>query len=325
MCYDLSGRLINIERHNLGTAHRLDELLMPQHTDLHSHRPDDSDAAQLPLTFWVTVGLIGLLALGAWRSHSLALWADAGHTLTDIAAIGLSWYAFKQLRRPPTERMTFGFARIEVLVAFFNGLLLISVAAGLLLAAAQQWHHPVPTNSSLMMVTATVALLVYGALAVRFRPNGNLNLFGTWIHLLSDAASSFAVLLGGAILAVTGWRIINPLLTALIALAMAVTTWRIIKEAFGILMEATPPNVNPSVITQAIESVQGVERIHDLHVWRIGSGQTALACHVAVQPLWKSQDPQILLCQIHDALDGIGINHVTIQLEHGNETHHELW
>ncbi len=297
---------------------------MPQHSHLHSHRPEGSDAG-LPLTFWATVALVGLLSLGAWQAHSLALWADAGHTLTDVAAIGLSWYAFRQLRRVPTERMSFGFARIEVLVAFFNGVLLIAVAAGLGIGAFEQWHHPVVSNTTLMMATALVVLIAYGALALRFRHHDNLNLYGTWLHLLSDAASSLAVLVGGAILALTGWSIINPVLAILIALAMVLSTWRIIQEAFGILMEATPPHVNPSVITRTLQSVDGVERIHDLHIWRIGSGQTALACHVSVGPTWQGQDPQILLCQLHDVLEGLDINHVTIQLEHGPEVHHEPW
>ena len=296
----------------------------PSH--LHSHRPESSDF-QLPLTFWVTAGLIVLLSVGAWWSHSLALWADAGHALTDLAAVALSWYAFRQVRRPPTDRMSFGFARIEVLVAFLNGVLLMAVASGLAVDAVHQWHHPVASNSTLMMATAAAALLVYGGLALRFHHHDNLNLFGTWIHLLSDAASSLAVLLGGAILAISGWNGINPLLTILIAIAMVLSTWRILREALGILMEATPPDVEPSSIVRALEAVEGVERIHDLHIWRIGSGQTALACHVGVDPEWKTkgQDPQVLLCQIHDALDTIGINHVTIQLEHGNEMHHEPW
>lgn len=292
------------------------------HPHAHHLGPNDS---QLPLTFWATMALIVLLCLGAWWSRSLALWADAGHTMTDLAAISLSWYAFRQLKRAPTERMSFGYARMEVLVAFFNGVLLIAVALALIVEALQQWHHPVNTRSTLMMATAAVALAVYGGLALRFHHHDNLNLFGTWLHLLSDAASSMAVLLGGVILALTHWPVVNPVLTLLIALAMIASTWRILKDGLGILMEATPPNVDPASITKILSTVPGVERIHDLHVWRIGSGQTALACHVGVTTDWQGKDPQILLCQIHDALEALGINHVTIQLEHGDEVHHEPW
>jgi cobalt-zinc-cadmium efflux system protein len=263
--------------------------------------------------------------VGAWRSHSLALWADAGHTLTDLAAIGLSWYAFRQLRRPPTARMSFGFARIEVLVAFANALLLAAVAITLVAESVVQWRHPVVSNPSLMMLTAAIALGIYGGLVLGFHHQDNLNLYGTWLHLLSDAASSLAVLVGGALLAITHWMPINPLLTILIAAAMIVSTGRILREGLGILMEATPPGIEPTAITEVLQAVDGVERIHDLHIWRIGSGQTALACHVGVGPRWAGHDPQILLCELHDALESIGINHVTIQLEHGEETHHEPW
>lgn len=298
---------------------------MAPHVHADPLQPGSQPDHSLGKTFWATVGLIIVIAVGAWRAHSLALWADAGHALTDLAAIGLSWYAFRQVNRLPTERMSFGFARTEVLVAFFNGLFLVAVAIGLIIEAIRQWAHPVAANTTLMMATAAVALVIYGGLALTFTHHRDLNLQGMWLHLMSDAASSLGVLIGAVILAWTGWMEINPLLTGLIAIGMLISTWHIFKEALGILMEATPPGVDLKSIASALEAVDGVNRIHDLHVWRIGSGQTALACHVGVKPEWHGRDSQIMLCELHDALDSIGINHVTIQLEHGDETHHEPW
>ncbi len=284
---------------------------------------DRAMGSRLQWALWVTIGLIAVKAIGAWLSHSLALWADAGHSLTDVAAIALSWYAWRQAQRPPTPSMTFGYARMEVLVALLNGVVLLGLAGALVVEAVVRALHPTAVSPAIMLAAATVALGVDMVLALWFHGSRNVNIRATWIHLLTDALSSFGVLVGAVLIWVSRSGIVDPVLTVLIAAAMVIGTWRVLQEAIAILLEATPPGIAIPRVEAALSAVSGVSRVHDLHVWRIGSGQTALACHVAVPESLLVADSQDLLCRLHDALEPLGVTHVTIQLETEREAHDE--
>lgn len=271
----------------------------------------------------VTVALIGVKAAGAAVSHSLALWADAGHSLTDVGALFLSWYGWRQAQRAPTAAMTFGFARTEVLVALVNSVVLIGLAAGLVWAAVLRALHPVTVDSTVMLAAAALALGVNGVLARDFHGDPNVNIRATWLHLATDAATSLGVLLAAVAIAWSRSRWVDPVATVAIAAAMVWSAWRVAQETVTILMEGVPPQISVDAVEATLRRVPGVVRVHDLHVWRIGSGQTALACHVAVAEAWRVADGQEILCRLHDALQPMGIGHVTIQLESEQEPHHE--
>jgi cobalt-zinc-cadmium efflux system protein len=287
--------------------------------------PDDPPAMgrRLRRALLVTVALIGVKAAGAAASHSLALWADAGHSLSDVGALLLSWYGWRQAQRAPTAAMTFGFARTEVLVALVNSVVLIALAAGLVWAAVVRALHPVVVDSTVMLVTAALALGVNAVLARDFHGDPNVNVRATWLHLATDAATSLGVLLAALAIAWSRSPWVDPAVTVAIAAAMVWSAWQVAEETIAILMEGVPPQVSVEAVEAALSRVPGVVRVHDLHVWRIGSGQTALACHVAVSEAWRVADGQEILCRLHEALEPMGIDHVTIQLESGQEPHHE--
>jgi cobalt-zinc-cadmium efflux system protein len=280
----------------------------------------------LALAFLLTLLLIAVKAAGAVLSGSLALWADAGHSLTDVGAIGLSWFAWRQARRPPSASMTFGYARTEVLAALTNSVLLIVLAIWLGVEAVREWMRPAPVHPPVMVAAAALALIVNLVIARRLHGDPNVNARGVLVHVVTDAASSLGVLAAALIIALTGFVRADAVVTLLIAALMVAGTWSVMEETIGILMEATPPGVDGSELTRVLEHEPEVVRVHDLHIWRIGSGQTALACHVAVGSGLSMEERQDLLCRLHDALVPRGVHHVTIQLETPEESHREpVW
>ena len=263
----------------------------------------------------VTGALILAKVVGAWWSHSLALWADAGHSLTDIVALALSWYAWRQAQRPPTETLTFGYARSEVLAALANSLGLVVVAGALAWEAVGRFAHPVSVQPLAMAVTAGVAIAVDVFLALGFRGSSNLNVRSAWLHLMSDAAGSLGVVVSAGIVALSGWSWVDPAVTIGISALIVATAWGITKEAVAVLMEAAPSGVRLGDVLGLIQGVQGVKSVHDVHVWSVSSGRNALACHLQLDTTATLEDSQAVLHHVESAVAPLGITHVTIQVE----------
>ncbi|AEW03671.1 cation diffusion facilitator family transporter [Sulfobacillus acidophilus DSM 10332] len=295
---------------------------MAHHQHAH-HLSPERDGRPLMRAIVVTALLIGVKAIGAVWAHSLALWADAAHSLTDLAAMGLSWYAWRLARRPPTERLTFGYGRTEVLAALVNSLALTGLAILLLWESWHRWRQPVTVAPGAMLITAAIALAADIVLVLGFNRQANVNIRSVSLHLASDALGSLAILVGAVLIARTGWTLIDPILTVVIAIFILWGTWGIIAETTSVLLEATPPGIRLSQVIQAIEDVPAVERVHDVHVWSVSQGQNALACHVEIRTGMTLDEGQAVLEAIQAALLPLGIEHMTIQFETASATHHD--
>ncbi|MCY0898718.1 MAG: cation diffusion facilitator family transporter [Firmicutes bacterium] len=270
----------------------------------------------------VTGALVLIKVVGAILAHSLALAADAVHSLGDTGALALALYADRQKRRPPTLQFTFGWGRVEVLVALLNALVLWIIAGGLATEAIRDWIHPPTADSGLMLVVAALGMGVNFALLRRVHREHDLNQQATWWHLLSDILSSLSVLVAALVLMLTGWRAANAAATLVIAVLIVVSAWGVIREAVGVLLEATPHDIAVDRLILDMESVPGVHRVHDLHLWAIGSHQWALSCHVSLNEA-ENVSPQTILCELHDRIQAYGVQHTTIQLETADEGHPE--
>ena len=275
----------------------------------------DATGSALRRSVAVTAALILAKVLGAWWSHSLALWADAGHSLTDVVALGLSWYAWRQAQRPPTPTLTFGYARSEILAALANSLGLVVIAGALAWEAVGRLSHPVPVEPLAMGLTGGAAIVVDVALALGFRDTTNLNVRSAWLHLMSDAAGSLGVVVGAGVIALTRWTWVDPVATAGISGLIVFSAWTITREAVAVLMEAAPPGIQVASVQAAIGRVKGVRAVHDLHVWSIGTGKNALACHLEVGRVSTLEESQDILRDAEAAVAPLGITHVTIQVE----------
>lgn len=283
----------------------------------HSHAP----AGKMKLAFFLTLVILIVEVLGGWISGSLALLSDAGHVLTDIAALGLSWYAMKQAERPSNEKMTYGYYRAGILAAFINGITLIVITLWILFEAYHRFQHPEHVTPTWMFISAAIGLGLNLYLGLGMRHEDDMNVKSAVLHMLGDAAASAGVIVGGIIILFTHWYVVDPILSVLIALLIAVGAWRIVKQTVVILMEGTPNDVDLNKVIDAVRSVPGVQNVHDLHVWTITSGKNALSCHIALNGSTTVTASQSVVREIEHRLAHLNIGHVTIQTEDQNHPH----
>jgi cobalt-zinc-cadmium efflux system protein len=258
------------------------------------------------------------------RARSLALMSEAGHNVSDLLAILLSFAAVHFQTRPATDQKTFGYQRAGVLAAFVNALTLIVLAAWIGLSAIHRLYAPVAVQPRLMMYVAAAGVLMNGAIAtLLWRFSGDVNIRSVFLHMLGDTLSTAAVIAGGAAILFTGIMWIDPVLSLLIAGMIVWSSVTIVRETLNILLEGTPSAVSLGQVRTAIGSVPGVLDVHDLHVWSLGSSSHALASHVCIPEMPLSECTSILDA-INCALrDGFHITHTTIQFEiRGCETTH---
>lgn len=299
-------------------SHSHDDHHHHDHADVfHSHAP----IGKMKTAFFLTLVILVVEMVGAWYSHSLALLSDAGHVLTDIAAIGLSWYAMNQARKPPTEGMTFGYHRAGILAAFVNATTLIVIAAVILWEALQRFQNPEPVGSTWMFISASVGLILNLYLGFGLSKEDNINVRSAVLHIMGDAAASAGVIVAGLVILFTGWTLADPILSVLIAVLIAVGAWRILKQTVSILMEGTPHGIHLQEIAERIRSVEGVLDAHDLHVWSLTSGKNALSCHIVLDGQMTIRESQRVLREIEHRLIHEQIGHVTIQMEDREHPH----
>lgn len=280
----------------------------------HRHSSLTRNRRRLLITLALTVGYMGVEVVGAWATNSLSLLADAGHMLSDAGALCLSLFAAWMSQRPPSPRHTFGFFRTEILAALANGAILVGLSVLILREAASRVAEPVPVRGGLLMLIAAGGLLVNlaGMVTLRGGMHDNLNVRGAFLHVASDAAGSVQVILAGLAIQLRGWFWVDPLASMVIAVLIVLSAWKILREAVSVLMEGVPGHLDVDEVRSAIQAVDGVTGVHDLHVWSIGSGFVALAAHVAVVP---GVDDDVLW-RVHETLHHrFGIRHTTIQIE----------
>jgi len=258
------------------------------------------------------------------RAHSLALISEAGHNVSDMLAIALSFVAVYFQRRPATDQKTFGYQRAGVLAAFVNALTLIVLAAWIALSAIHRLYAPVPVHARIMMYVAAAGVLMNGAIAaLLWKFSGDVNIRSVFLHMLGDTLSTAAVIAGGAGILFTGMTWIDPVLSLIIAGMIVWSSITIVRETLNILLEGTPSAVSLPDIRTTLAAVPGVLDVHDLHCWSLGSSSHALASHVTIAEMPVSECSSILDA-INCALrDRFHITHTTIQFEvRGCETTH---
>lgn len=258
------------------------------------------------------------------RSHSLALISEAGHNASDMLAIILSFVAVYFHLRPATDTKTFGFQRAGVLAAFVNAVTLMVLAAWIGISAIHRLYSPVVVEPKMMMIVAAAGVLMNGCIAgLLWKFSGDVNIRSVFIHMLGDTLSTAAVILGGVGILFTHMQWIDPILSLIIAGMIIWSSWGIVRETLNILLEGMPKNLRLADIRHAMQSVEGVNSVHDLHVWSLGSSSHALASHVLVDEMHLSDCSQILDNIQHALLNKFHISHTTIQFEiTGCETTH---
>jgi cobalt-zinc-cadmium efflux system protein len=250
------------------------------------------------------------------RAHSLALISEAGHNVSDFLALALSFAAVWLQTRPATDRRTFGYQRAGVLAGFVNALSLMVLAIWILFSAFSRFLHPVTVEPHLMMGVAAAGVLMNGAIAgLLWKFSGDVNIRSVFLHMLGDTISTAAVIVGGVLIAFTHQQWIDPLLSVIIAAMILLSSWSIVQETLHILLEGTPRSLDLAQIRSAMQGVEGVINVHDLHIWSLTSQSHALASHVQVIEMPLAATETLLERMNHQLRDHFGIHHTTIQIE----------
>jgi cobalt-zinc-cadmium efflux system protein len=268
---------------------------------------------------WWALGLTGTFlvaeVIGGLLTNSLALLSDAAHMATDTAGLVIALVAVRLARRPPDARRTLGYARLEALGALANGVLLLGVAAYILWEAIGRFREPPPVAATGMLVIAVAGLLV-NLIAMRLLAAGSsesLNVKGAYLEVWADMVGSLGVLIAAALIKVTGWLVLDPILAVLIGLWVLPRTWTLAREAINVLLEGVPHGTDLPAVRTAILGHPGVTGVHDLHVWALGSRQAVLAAHVITEVGIDAEDlRQRINTTLHDSFR---IEHSTLQLE----------
>ena len=284
-------------------------------TLMHSHSDNRSGQQKNLLIVLLMTGTFMVIeVVGGLLTGSLALLADAGHMLTDVAALGLSAFAMWMAARPSTPEKSYGYHRAEILAAVTNAVVLLLLAVWILYEAYRRAFEPPHVLGVPMLLIGLVGLAVNVASMKLLADESasSLNVRSAYLEVLSDAISSFGVILGGGIIWMTGWVLIDPLLSAGISIFIVWRTWGLLSQAVHVLMEGVPTHLNAKEVGQAMVGVPGVKGIHDLHIWTITSGLDALSSHVVV-PVGEDRDE--VLERLQSLLrDRFGIDHVTLQI-----------
>jgi len=274
-----------------------------------------ADRKRLAIVLVLVVLYLLAELVGGLLTNSLALIADAGHMLSDAAALGLALFALWIAGRPPNPRRTYGYYRAEILAALANGATLIAIAAYIFVEAYHRFAAP-PVVMGGAMVTIACGGLAVNAAGLWLLHSGrgsSLNLRAAWLHVLGDALGSVGAMGAGLLMWAFQWYWADPLASAVIGALVLYSAWALVKESVAVLMESTPKNLDVDQIRNAIVGLDGVSEVHDLHVWSITSGLESLSAHVVVD---EGVNQTSILRRVRQAvLDQFGIEHVTIQIE----------
>src|SRR6267378_2118101 len=253
---------------------------------------------------------------GGLASHTLAVLSDAGHVLTDVFALGLAWFAIEQAKRPADKRRSYGYQRVTILAALVNSVALIVIVIAIAIEAVHRLANPEPVQGAVVVVAALVGIAINAYVALGLHGQGrDLNMRAAVLHVTGDIGASVGVVVAGAIILLTGWLYIDPILSLGIAALIAYGAWRIVRETVNLLLEGTPSEIDLGAVTREITSTEHVTSMHDLHVWALSSEEMALSVHVVLEecPLGDAEhvvrDLETRLCGRFD------IGHTTIQVE----------
>jgi cobalt-zinc-cadmium efflux system protein len=280
----------------------------------HAHSIEQSSKGALVFALCVTAAFAIVEVITGVLSHSLALISDAGHMVTDAAALGLALMAQLIAKRPPSARHSFGFVRAEALAAFVNSIAMLALVAWIAYEAVQRLRDPHPVAGGIVLVVAAVGACCNIMVAyVLSRGTQGINTRAALVNVMGDLLGSVAAIVAGAVIYFTGWNQIDPILSIFVSLLILKTTWGILRESTLFLMESVPEGINYLAVGADLAAVDGVLSVHDLHVWDMSPGEPALIGHLEITDL--ARWPGVLDAVRNMLLEKHGIDHVTLQPE----------
>ena len=289
------------------------------HPESHTHlgQIKKQTGSRLALSLFLTLGFTVVEALAGVIANSLALLTDAAHNLTDVMALGLSWYAVRLTALPSNSQKTYGYHRAGILVALANSTTLVLISLGVFYEAYGRLISPPPVRPQIMAAVGAVALVVNVATALLVRRPGerDLNLRAVFLHLMGDVASTLGAVVAGILIYFTGANWLDPAVSVLIGCLIVYTAWGILRETVEILLESTPRDVDMSAMVDDIMSVDGVLGVHDLHVWSLTRQLRTMSAHLLTEDVAVSAGTRIQSEVSQLISKRYNISHATLQLE----------
>jgi cobalt-zinc-cadmium efflux system protein len=268
----------------------------------------------LRLALVLTATLLVVEVVGGFLSNSIALLADAGHMLTDVAALGLSLFVAWFCRQPATPSKSYGYLRWEILAALVNGSLLLLISFAIIIESVVRLRHPEPIAGGLMLgvAAAGLAVNVIAARILHASAHSNMNVRGAYLHVIGDLLGSVGTLGAALVIRYTGWVAADALASLLTTAIIIRGAWSLVRESVDILLESAPAHIELPVVRAQLEAIPGIESVHDLHVWTVTPRLVAMSAHAIVR---DASAQQHVLEHVHDAMALFGISHVTVQIE----------
>ncbi|MGB5421283.1 MAG: cation diffusion facilitator family transporter [Desulfobacterales bacterium] len=280
----------------------------------HNHEPADYNRA-FAIGVVLNFGFVIAEVIFGLTADSLALLADAGHNLSDVAGLLLAWGASVLSRLRPTARRTYGYRSTTIIAALVNAVILLVAVGGIALESVQRFKRPAPAAGETIIIVAAIGVVINTVTALLFFAGRkkDLNIRGAFLHMASDAGVSVGVVLAGIGIMTTGWLWIDPLVSLAIVAIILVSTWGLLKESMNLALQAVPAGIDTQMVSDYLSRLPGVTAVHDLHIWAISTTETALTAHL-VKP--DPIDDDVLITQVrHDLFENFGIDHMTLQWE----------
>ncbi|UXC91455.1 cation diffusion facilitator family transporter [Sphingobium sp. RSMS] len=301
--------------------------------DAHAHRHDHGEHvhssgagehAHAPATFGrafaigicLNVAFVATEVIYGLTSRSLALLADAGHNLSDVAGLGIAWAAIILARKLPNRRFTYGLTGTSILAALANGILLMLAAGAIAVEAVQRFGDPQPVTGNIVMIVAGIWIAINTATALLFMSGrkSDVNIRGAFLHMAADAAVSAGVVIAGLAIRITGWNWLDPVVSLAIVAVIVRTTWGLLREATAMSLSAAPATIDTVQVRQRLQQLDGVEAVHDLHIWAMSTTETALTAHLVMPG--KHEGDRFLHDTAQMLKTRFNIGHSTLQVEH---------
>ena len=285
------------------------------HSIGHGHAPEADFSRAFAIGILLNVGFIVVEAVYAFAANSMALFADAGHNLSDVLGLFVAWAGAAMAKRSSSARFTFGWKKASILAALINALFLLVAVGAIAAEAIRRFFDPAPTEGRAVMIVAAIGILINGATALLFaRGNSrDINIRGAFLHMAADAAVSAAVVISGFAIVLTGQQWIDPTMSLIVAAVILWSSFGLLKESVWMSLAGVPRGIVLDQVERELERIEGVTQVHDLHVWPLSTTETALTAHLVVP---KVGSTDALLGQVQAMLhDRFGIEHCTIQLE----------
>lgn len=292
------------------------------HNHSHGHHKHEHPTGNYNRAFVIgtalNVGFVIIEAVYGYLAHSLALFADAGHNLSDVLGLLLAWGASILVRRPPTRRYTYGLRRSSILAALINAIVLLLAMGGIAWEAIRRFSEPGQVAGVTIIIVAAIGIVINTITALMFMSGRkqDLNIRGAFLHMAADAGVSLGVVLAGIAIIFTGWLWVDPVVSLIIVAVVVVGTWQLLKDSVNLALDAVPEGIEPLAVRTYLAERPGVNQVHDLHIWAMSTTETALTAHLVM--LQGHPGDNFLVQTCRELHEHFRIEHATLQIEVGD-------